>query len=624
MVTSDIHLFPYDSLSKYTETLVQCPICHYYLRINPQIDSMKYRIFSKEIIQFLTFHQFNNSTHSLVIEYENFTFSKIINFSDSKDNHTTTDYFPLFHLVNLSEYITFRDRVLELESNNNQLISNFKNKLDALESSYKQTEIDNKILRRQVVDLNELKIDFENSLSDKLVELDNIKNSVSEHSSEISLTVDEKRELIKQINKLERDKYLLEQEKEFFQSKKTILDKEILSLKQELDQQKADTKSIIISQSDPKLLALLNNERQQKREAIKEKKLFEYKMKELEEKIDNFNEQSDSEKELINNSVKELQIQNEQTEHDLTMKYEKKISELTLALQDHEETILLLQKEKENRDKTNSTKNFSIPFDKTYREQIADLFLLLQKQFNAMQYDIFLSFYDTEHMKGQLRNAFESFFGCLIQKANDVGRKLLMDADFSLFQDIRELNSRLKFTDEQEHASQDLISLHFVFNDLLTYIFSIIKAIKSSFDENDYVIVPDDVQVSMLVPTQIHENKISFHIPLNDQSQFKTLGNSIRIFRPISELYKNSFILITKADEIALFNNTYKLIPFSVEIIENEVIIEIDNFFSTEDSFQLGSFFDNQFFIIQKIDFHSDLDLLKSFIIKNSKLISGY
>ena len=86
-------------------------------------------------------------------------------------------------------------------------------------------------------------------------------------------------------------------------------------------------------------------------------------------------------------------------------------------------------------------------------------------------------------------------------------------------------------------------------NDTLKYIFSVIKAVKASMEEDNYVIIPDDVQISTLVPAKIKESKICFHIPINDQTHFEKVGSTIRVFRPISELYKDSFIIITKQND---------------------------------------------------------------------------
>ena len=611
MVTSSNSLYPYDSLNKYTESIVQCPMCHYYLKINPQTDSMLYKLISKDIIHFLTIHQFNASIHQVIIEYQSFSFIKVVNFSDNPDtSQKSKDIFPIYHLVNLNKYNTFRDRILELESNNNQLIASFKTKLDSLESSYKQTEIDNAFLLQQVSELNDLRSDFENALSDKLIALDSYKEIISTQS-------EEKRNLQKQINMLEHEKFSIEQEKEEnnqqknqFEDKIDVLENQIknLSMQTTITKQVKDSPQV-----DQKVLDLLGQERHQKREAIREKKIVEAEIIKLKETMtvndERFlNELSTKEKQLA-----EILDDKEQVKHKITLEYENKISDLTLLVQDQKEQLSLLQKE-------STLDNLSISptkFDKVYRQQTADLFIKVQKLFNQIQYDILLSFYQFEHFSGQLRNAFDQFFNLLVQKANTIGQILLSDPDFSLFKDLRELNPRLKFSEEQQFASIQLQSLNFVMNDTLKYIFSVIKAVKASMEEDNYVIIPDDVQISTLVPAKIKESKICFHIPINDQTHFEKVGSTIRVFRPISELYKDSFILITKQNDSTLNNNTYSLIPFTFEVIDSKGNLEIDNFFSEKDSFQLGSFFDNQFFVIQKIDFQNKINLIKEIIIKN-------
>ena len=578
MVTSTKELFPYDSLDKYTESLVQCPICHYYLKINPQTDSMKFKLIAKDIIHFLTIHQFNSSFHSVIIEYCNFSFSKVIDYSDSKDQKSS-DVFPLYHLVDLSEYTTFRDRVLELESNNNDLISSFKAKLDSLESSYKQTELDNKSLSQKLLELTDLKTDFENVLSDTMILLDTTKSIVSEQS-------EEKRDLHKKINLLEREKYLVEEH----------------DAENNLPKNELPSDSI----RDSKIKELLDIERHQKREAVHEKKNLEQKVIELESKLSNLS------------TTIPVQSDSEQVRHELTIKFEKQLSDLTLQLQDRDEQIQFLNQslasKKSDKEISEDSISKSSHFDRNYRLQINELFLDVQKLFNSLQFDLFLSLYNIEHFNGQLRNAFEQFFAFLIQKATSIGQVLLNDPDFSLFKELHELNPRLKFSEEQQIASIQLQSLQFVLKDALKHIFSIIKAIKSYYEEDNYVIIPDDIQISVMIQSTFHDNKISFFIPLTDETKFSNLGHSIRVFRPVSELFKDAFILITMENDTSLNNNTYRLIPFSFEISDSKAVLEIDNFFSESDSFQLGSFFDDQFFVIQKINFNSGLDSLKESI----------
>ena len=205
-------IFPYDSLDKYTESIIQCPICHYYLKINPQTDSMKYRFINESQIQFLTFHKFNASVHSIVLEYNNFSFSQIVEFSDHANNYLdSSELFPVFHFVNLSEYQSFRDRILGLESNNNDLISSFKTKLDALEESYKQTELDNTTLKQQVIDLDDLRSDFELALSDKLVELDSLKGDFKQSQSDQVDLHTAIKSLQDQLSSAQQEKLVLEQ-----------------------------------------------------------------------------------------------------------------------------------------------------------------------------------------------------------------------------------------------------------------------------------------------------------------------------------------------------------------------------------------------------------------------------
>ena len=291
---------------------------------------------------------------------------------------------------------------------------------------------------------------------------------------------------------------------------------------------------------------------------------------------------------------------------------------MTLQLQDRDEQIQFLNQslasKKSDKEISEDSISKSSHFDRNYRLQINELFLDVQKLFNSLQFDLFLSLYNIEHFNGQLRNAFEQFFAFLIQKATSIGQVLLNDPDFSLFKELHELNPRLKFSEEQQIASIQLQSLQFVLKDALKHIFSIIKAIKSYYEEDNYVIIPDDIQISVMIQSTFHDNKISFFIPLTDETKFSNLGHSIRVFRPVSELFKDAFILITMENDTSLNNNTYRLIPFSFEISDSKAVLEIDNFFSESDSFQLGSFFDDQFFVIQKINFNSGLDSLKESI----------
>ena len=609
MGSSTQHLFPYDSLDKYSETIIQCPICHYYLKINPQTDTMKYRSLSQSQIQFLTFHQFNSSVHSIVLEYDHFSFSQIVDFSDHSDSSDSSDLFPLFHLVNLSEYQSFRDRILELESNNNDLISSFKTKLDGLESSYKQTELDNSSLKQQVIDLDDLRVDFELALSDKLVELDSFKRSQSDQSDLVS----EIKSLQDELASVQQKRLVLEQAQASFDREKTELQLQISSLTQKVEQlEKSQDTRPDPKPVDEKLLSLLEQERKQKRVAVREKKSIESQVSQLEESIQNLEQKYSHEQELKEKVIQQLKDLREQSEHTLTLNYEKKISDLTLVLQDREDQIKLLQQNSDQTPKRSSSK-----FDKTYREQIASLFLQLQKKFNSFQYDILLSFYDTAQLDNQIRHAFEQFFSQLIQKANAIGQSLLDDPSFSLFHDIREINPRLKFTPDQQTASLQLQALDIVFTDLLVYVFAIIKSMKAQVEDDNYVLVPDDADISILINSEIHDRKIFFHIPRTEETNFDSLGPEIRVFRPTSELYKHSFIFITKKNDSTLSNNTYQLLPFEFHQTDTDYIITVDNFFMKTDSFKLGSFYYGQFFIIQKNGLDQQFNFFRDFALKN-------
>ena len=98
----------------------------------------------------------------------------------------------------------------------------------------------------------------------------------------------------------------------------------------------------------------------------------------------------------------------------------------------------------------------------------------------------------------------------------------------------------------------------------------------------------------------------------------REFSNSVRIFRPKSELYKNSFIFIAFDEEISLNNNNYQLLEYSGEVQDKEYLLKIPNFFTKDDSFQLGSFYDNKYKIIQKVDYKDDLNLIRNFITKNN------
>jgi hypothetical protein len=566
MGTVSQNIFPYDSLDKYSEALVQCPICLYYFKVNPQTDSMKYRILSRTQIHFLTHHSFNDSSHTIILEFINFSFSKIIDFRDSDQTDNTFEPFPLLHLVSISEYNTFRNRVLELESNNNSLISDFKTKLDRLESVYKQKESDFKTLEADFFNLTTLKESLESDKTKLLEELEFFKNS---ENSQI-------KELLDRITELEKQ----------------------LSARQELTHP-----------SDSKLLELLEQERLQKRNAIREKKEFEFKTSELEKKITIIEQKFSFEQDLKDKALTELQTLKDQSEHTLTLDYEKKISDLTLSLADKDEEIALL---KQNPNST-AKKSRGTNFDKKFREDIADLFLQVQQRFNELQYDIILSFYHTEHL-----DPFEKFFSQLVSRTTIIGQLLTSDQSFGLFKGQFTLDPRLKFSEDQLQASFQLQALNIVLSDLCLYIFAIIKSVKASLEDDTYKIVPDDAVILSLVESSIFEDKIRFTIPDQYRDKISNLGTGIRVFKPISQLYKNSIIIITSNSDSTIFNNSYQLLPFDLQLNTPLINLEIDNFYSKDDSFQFG-YISDKIFLIQKIDFQKDLLFFQDFLRQYSK-----
>jgi hypothetical protein len=518
-----------------------------------------YRKFSPNKIQFLTHHRFNDSIHTLIIEFFNFTFSKIIDYRKNDQRNSKNDYFSLFYLVNVTEYEKFRNRVLELENINNSNISDFKTKMDKLESIYKQKVSDNNII---------------------LAELNASKNS------EDKLKID-----------------LTQKEKEIDLLQKKVKD---------FEKKQSNTK--IINNNNNRLILLINQERQLKRDAIRENKELSKKIEELQSfieeiKIIQLNKGITQEKALT-----DLQSLKDNSEHSLILYYEQKISELTLLLHDKEEQLKFV---KNNQSGVLEISNES-QSDKDYREKISHLFIKMQNKFSEFQYDIMLSFYNTENFDPQIRNAFEKFFEKLIQKCNKIGRTLLKDDNFSLFRDLRKLNTRFRFSQDQLDSALQLQALNIVFSDLCIYIFSIIKIYKAKIEENNFVIVPDDAKIIALIQSSIIEEKIVFRIPLNEQTSFNKLRMSLRIFRPTSELYKNSFIFIASETDSTIFNNSYQLIPFQIKNLENELILEIENFYSEKDVFQLCSFYDNNYFIIQKLEYQKEFNLVREFACKNS------
>jgi hypothetical protein len=566
MGTVSQNIFPYDSLDKYSEALVQCPICLYYFKVNPQTDSMKYRILSRNQIHFLTHHSFNDSSHTIILEFINFSFSKIIDFRDSDQTDNTFAPFPLLHLVSISEYTTFRNRVLELESNNNSLISDFKTKLDRLESVYKQKDSDFKTLEADFFNLTTLKESLESDKAKLLEELEFFKNS---ENSQIKESLDKITELEKQLSSRQENTH----------------------------------------PSDSKLLGLLEQERLQKRNAIREKKEFQFKTSELEKKIAIIEQKFSFEQDLKAKTLIELQNFKDQSEHTLTLDYEKKISDLTLSLADKDEEIALLKQDLES----SSKKSRETKSDKKFREEIAELFLQVQNRFNELQYDIMLSFYHTEHLDPQIRNAFEKFFSQLVSRATSIGQQLTTDQSFGLFKEQFTLNPRLKFSEDQQQASFQLQALNIVLSDLCLYIFAIIKSVKASLEDDTYKIVPDDAEILSLLTTSIENDKIKFFIPEKFKDVISNLGPSLRIFRPSSHLYKNSVLVITRDNDSTIYNNSYQLLTFQLHSNDNDLIVEIDNFYSKSDSFQLTTL-NEGFFIIQRTNFFSELSFFKNFL----------
>ena len=365
---------PYESLSKYSESLIHCPLCYYYFKIYPQTDTMKYRLISHQKIHFLTQHSFNDSIHIVVIEYLDFSFSKIISSQNVQPTTPSDSLIPLYHLVNLSEYKTFRDRIHELECNNNDLIANFKSKLDILELNY-------------------------NKKTDEILLLDqsnimmNVQNSLPENEPHLL-----------------RDEFLHE----------------------------------------------------------------------------------------IQQTIEALQSDNHQ----------------------------------------------------------------LQFQVNV----------------------------------------------------------RLKFSDEQYQVGLQIQVLNIVFSELCKYIFDIIKSVKASLDSNSFKIVPDDASNLQLISTHCLNDKISFTIRLANDFH---VSDSFRVFRPTSELYKHALIFITCSEGIFLTNSNYQLIPHQLIMGDNEIVIEIQNFFDTNDSFQIGFYEENNCFIIQKNSFKEEFNFFRDFA-ENNKLSSNY
>lgn len=584
----------YDSLNKFKESLIQCPICLYYIKVNPKMDSMQFRSISDREIHFLTQHSFNDSMHNIIVSYVDYSYANIVNYIELSKINSQLNEFPLFHLVNLSEYQQFRERILELESNNNNLIASFKQKLEKLERLYDQKN-------EEIISRNSENIGL------------NVENSILISQKDLTAFT---------LQTLESENFFLKTENtrissELNENEKTIdeLLSQIINLEKTISENQKSISELKISSKelekpDAKLLDLLEQEKTNKRIAIQEKKDIESENSELLSKIELLENKYAYEEELKNKAYSELQNLKDQNEHSLTLDYEKKISDMTLELKDKEEKISQLSSTFENKAKNNLA-------NKEFRELTNNEFVSLQKKFNEIQYDILLSFYDIENIKDQLRNAIEQFFKILVEKANSCGVILLNDPEFTLFKDIRELNTRLKFTNDQIKAALTIQALNIVFTDLSKYIFAIIKAIKASFEGNSYTIIPDDAKILCNIEASRSNKKITFHVPFATE-QLKNLTSQIRIFRPVSELYKNSFVFFTE-EEIYLSNNNYKLLPFTFEATDRFINIQIDNFFLETDVFQLCSI-DDRYFVIQKVNHNEELNFLRNIAEKNSLL----
>jgi hypothetical protein len=224
-----------------------------------------------------------------------------------------------------------------------------------------------------------------------------------------------------------------------------------------------------------------------------------------------------------------------------------------------------------------------------------------------------LSFYHTEHLDPQIRNAFEKFFTQLVSRATLIGQQLTTDQSFGLFKEQFTLNPRLKFSEDQQQASFQLQALNIVLSDLCLYIFAIIKSVKASLEDDTYKIVPDDAEILSLLTTSIENDKIKFFIPEKFKNLISNLGPSLRIFRPSSHLYKDSVLVITRDNDSTIFNNNYQLLPFQLQSNDSEIILVIDNFYSSNDSFQLATL-NEGFFIIQRTNFFSEISFFKNFL----------
>ena len=578
----------YQSLDRFSEALVQCPMCLYYIKVNPQTDSMKFRTINNHEIHFLTQHQFNSSIHTLILSYVDFSYSRVINYKDLNNNSVTDSFFSLYHLVILAEYQTFRNRVFELENNNNELIASFKAKLDKLETLYDQSK--NEIVQSQ----NEkVSLSVENSILITQQDLTNFTFQILE-SENFFL-------------KSENDRIVSE-----LSTKENVLDEmkiRVKDLEQEINNLKNNFPTKISKDfTDKKLMDLFEQEKTQKRTAINDRRELEAGFNQYREKTNELEKKYALEMDLKEKELQELKDASQQSKHALIIDYEKKISDLTLIINDQEEKLSLVET-------ISVTKPKNTKSSKEFRELINKEFVYLQKQFNKIQYNILLSLYDIETFNPQIRNSFEKLFEILVTKTNTYGRILLNDYDFSLFKDIREINIRLKFSTDQQIAALYIQALKIVLTDLLKYIFVIIKSIKATVEDVPYTIIPDDAEILFNIETTIHDNKITFNIPVNEERLSNKLNTDLRVFRPISELHKNNFIFFTNV-ESELYNNTYQLLPFRIINIDTEIQIEIDNFFGQEDTFQLCTI-DEDYFIIQRVNYNKDYNFLKDFASKN-------
>ena len=321
MVTSSKNIFPYESLTQYSETIIQCPMCHYYLKINPQTDSMKYRLVSKNQIHFLTNHQFNQSYHTIIIEYINFSYSKIISYQSCDTETNIVNFFPLLHLVAISEYQSFRDKVLDLESNNNNMIINFKDKLSKLEAVYNNTIKENKSLKQELESIKNVRLTLEEELFAKVQEIGLLK-----HNEGLKREIEQNNQV--KIEELKKLNTKLEKEKDDLKLTVDSLEKK---LKERNNDNSTTEKEDSISKVDPKFIQLFEQERQQKRNAILEKKEVKKKLNLIQEEAFKVENELKNKIEQRDNQLKELNNEKEALEHSITMEYENFKFDSTIA-----------------------------------------------------------------------------------------------------------------------------------------------------------------------------------------------------------------------------------------------------------------------------------------------------